>query len=223
MERSEYHTPREYQPSNTFSEGASLEKHGVIAQITDRLYLVMATKINGGETPLTSIPVHWLDPKRERYDIQIRGDKQFTQATQQALDLLQNRGSDFYDFVTQNIGMIQQVEKGSGMQSRTSIPVFLASKKTNVLHTSSQRYASNLVHEAWHSYRYSIWLRTHPEASDALYSAWLRETLKQQETGCLILQYGALVRLKASPVDLLDIKTTIKSPYWEVPYEKRYW
>ncbi len=223
MERGEYYPPTEQQPSPSFSEGMSLEKHGVIAQLTDRLYLTMATKINGGEAPLTSVSANWIDPDRGLYAVQIRGDEQFTNGTQQALDLLQDRASDFYNFVRQNIGIIQQVERGSGMESRAPIPVFLSANKSSIFPNPTKRYASDMVHEAWHSYRYYTWLKAHPEATNTLYAAWLSETIEEQEKECGTIQYGALVRLKASPLDLIDVKTAIKLRHWEVPYEKRYW
>src|SRR6266516_4287561 len=65
------------------------------ARLSDRLYMVMATKINGGEAPLTNVPAGCIEPDREFYDIQIRGDEQFTKGAQEALDLLQARAPDF--------------------------------------------------------------------------------------------------------------------------------
>src|SRR5690349_9647108 len=91
----------EQETVSSFPESLSPEKRGVITQLGDLLYLTMAKKINGGETPSMFVPEGMIDPDGTLYDIAIRGDQPFTKKTQKALHVLQTHAPDFYTFVRQ--------------------------------------------------------------------------------------------------------------------------
>jgi hypothetical protein len=164
-----------------------------------------------------------IEPDREFYDIQIRGDEEFTTRILASLELLRDIVPERYYFVRQNIGIIRQVERGSGIRLRTPIPMYSASKQNAVMESSKKRRAADMMHEAWHSYLYHTWLKNHPEATDTDYVTWMKETLEEQEKECTEIQFGTLVLLKASPIEMLQTRTALKSRYWEVPMEKRWW
>src|SRR6266702_6349330 len=107
-------------------ENISREKKEVGAKLTGRLYLLLAAKINGGDAPLTTVPEEWINAPGQSYDIHIQGDEAFTQRTKEAFEVLRANAADFHTFVKQNIGIIQQVKRGSRMDASELIPVFFA-------------------------------------------------------------------------------------------------
>lgn len=136
--------------------------------------------------------------------ISIKGDTKFVTMTEAALELLKTKVSAHYQIVLANIGIIQQVETGSGMYAWETPPRYAVGRATVV--SGVVWYASSIVHEANHSRQYQ---------AKVSYSG------KEAEEECLNLQREALVMLGAPQAVIDYVGETLKTEYWNNPH--RWW
>jgi len=152
------------------------------------------------------------------YEIDVIGDVNCKSKNYQALDLLKNKAEIFYNMVTHNLGVIECIEKGSGVNVFGDPPRFSVGKLT--LNREPIMYASTIVHDACHSKLYSDYLKNNPTTE------YVPRHIYGEKTGeekCLIVQRNALVMLDY-PYDTSNfVQGALATKYWEIPYKDRYW
>lgn len=137
--------------------------------------------------------------------IQIIGNDICFEQTSEALSLLQTAAT-YYNFVTEHIGAIECVERGSGMFSWYNPPTFKAGRETR--DGGKMWYAGTIAHDSCHSKQYQDGRKLSDE---------------QAEAECLNFQFDALQAMSADQATLDWVQNAIKTRYWEVPYEDRWW
>jgi len=163
---------------------------------------------------------------------QIIGDSDSAAKINKALDLL-SKNASYYALVCKYIGVIEVVEQGSGMVAYDTPPRFLLSKKLISLYPPNEEgiespnnpilLAGVILHDACHSALYHFFLLNHPRYKkppgppDEVWSG------EKAEIKCVHEQYNAVKWLGGNEEILEDIKNSIKSKYWEIPYEQRWW
>ncbi|MFZ3107162.1 MAG: hypothetical protein WA105_07280, partial [Candidatus Hydromicrobium sp.] len=85
----------------------------------DETYTLIATATNSGGSATDSITLAWgcTDEEINKIEnkIKILGDEAFINGTNEAINLLNTKARSYYDIVVNYIGIIQQVDKGSGI------------------------------------------------------------------------------------------------------------
>lgn len=147
-------------------------------------------------------------------EIRIRGDSECNIQTKQALDLLKEKSIQFYKISNKYIGIVECVEKGSGIRTWEIPARYLVGKPTR--EAGVIWYASTLVHEACHSRQYR-------ESWPILHMLKTRVLGKNIEKECLNVQYDVLQSIGAEKYVLEHVKKSIDEEYWKVDYNKRWW
>ncbi|MBI2589046.1 hypothetical protein HYW35_02495 [Candidatus Saccharibacteria bacterium] len=149
--------------------------------------------------------------------ITIIGNGNFIQQSRAALDLLQNKTPNHFKLVVDNMGMILQVDRGSGMNPWFDPTIFFATDEQ--FRPGTSWYAGVLVHDANHSIQWKDYKKAHPNqpVPPDIYSG---ETAERE---CTKIQLAALEQIGA-PQDQIDwAKAALETRYWEIPHEKRDW
>lgn len=158
------------------------------------------------------------DQSVKPYEIAIVGDDSCKTKTNQALDLLRNNAGIHYEVVTYHVGVIECVDKGSGIEVWATPPRFRAGEIT--VDGGTIWYAGTIVHDSCHSKLYSDYLKKNPQTGfvpSNIYSG------KDAEAQCLVVQHNALVLLGAPQTTLDTVENALESEYWKIPYEDRWW
>jgi len=168
------------------------------------------------------------DQSVKPYEIAIVGDDSCKTKTNQALDLLRNNAGIHYEVVTYHVGVIECVDKGSGIEVWATPPRFRAGEIT--VDGGTIWYAGSIVHESCHSKLYSDYLKNNPQTGlpslgktnfgfvpSNIYSG------KDAEAQCVTVQYHALVLLGATQTTLDTVENALEREYWKIPYEDRWW
>jgi len=153
----------------------------------------------------------------EPYEIEIIGDNDFIEKTNQALDLLENKAFVHYTVVIRYIGIIEWADTGSGMFAWEDPPRYKVGEAT--VDAGTIWYAGTIVHDSIHSKQYNDYLAENP-SGPVPDEVWTGESA---EAKCLNVQYDALEKIGAGQQTLDYIKNAIDTKYWEVPYEDRWW
>jgi len=150
------------------------------------------------------------------HEIPIIGDNSCKIKTNKALELLKNKAKNHFEIVTDHIRIIKCVEKGSGIRVQDSR--VLVGEMT--INAGTVWYAGSLVHESCHSLLYSDYLKNNPQSNyvpSDIYSG------RDAEAFCLGLQYYALSLIDHGRYTSDYFVNILKSEYWEIPYEDRWW
>ena len=120
----------------------------------------------------------------------IIGDDEFIKNTKAALSHIEKDAPSFYELVTNYISIIRRGE-ASGMRAFDPLPTFQVGLKTS--RTPLQWYASDIVHDAYHSKLYNDYVKTsgRPVPSDI----W---TGREAENACLSVQEDFLKAVHAT-------------------------
>jgi hypothetical protein len=145
--------------------------------------------------------------------IEIRGDKNCKENTLSALKLLFNKAHQFFEHAEKYIGIIECVDKGSGIYVYEDPPRYLVGSST--LNSGDIWYAGTIVHDAQHSRLYREYGKT-PVPSE-VYSG------DKAEASCIQVQYEAISALGADQATLDFLKSVHDTKYWEIDYEDRWW
>jgi len=150
------------------------------------------------------------------YEIPIVGNVDCKIKTNKALELLKNKAKKHFEIVTDNIRIIECVEKGSGIRvwdSRVQIG-------EHTMNAGTIWLAGALVHESCHSLLYSDYLKNNPQSNFVptdVYSG------RNAETFCLGFQYSAISMIDHGRYTADYFINLLKSKWWEIPYEDRWW
>ena len=149
-------------------------------------------------------------------EIPIVGNVDCKIKTNKALELLKNKAKKHFEIVTDNIRIIECVEKGSGIRvwdSRVQIG-------EPTMNAGTIWLAGALVHESCHSLLYSDYLKNNPQSNfvpSDIYSG------RNAETFCLGFQYSAISMIDHGRYTADYFINLLKSKWWEIPYEDRWW
>lgn len=149
--------------------------------------------------------------------IQIKGDAGCKSSTMDALTLLSDSAPTHYTTVTKYIGVIECVQKGSGMFASETPPRFAVGD--NERNAGTIWYAGTIAHDAGHSKLYNDYKTAHP-GEPVPPDVWTGEAA---ERICLDAQYDALTKIGGTQVQLDDVRNAITTKYYEVPYSQRWW
>ncbi len=151
------------------------------------------------------------------HPIQIIGTDNCVTQTNEALSLLRNKSKTHYDIVITYIGVIECTDTQSGMHAWEKPPRFQVGNATR--NAGTIWYAGTIVHDAWHSKQYNDYVLTQGTTAvpAEVYSG------KNAEAECLDMQHDALSNIGATQSTLDYIQEVIKSEYWNVDYDKRWW
>ncbi|MCL1806115.1 MAG: S-layer homology domain-containing protein [Oscillospiraceae bacterium] len=150
-------------------------------------------------------------PMPEFYNILLDGGDLFTQNTQAALELIQEKSPSGWELVTSYIGCIQQGES-SGMWAFLTPPTFVVG---NATYTSSTTwYASSIVHDAHHSKQYHDHLAVHGSVPNEVWTGY------DAEMQCLAVQIAFLEEIGAPQYEIDHAKSLIGSNWWDID---RWW
>jgi hypothetical protein len=141
------------------------------------------------------------------YEIVIRGDETCQFKTSQALDLLKSKSFKDYEYVKENIGIIECAERGSGMYVWEKPPRFVAGRMTYE-NNSTNLYASAIVHDACHVVQFKQGRSFNGE---------------EAERECLDIQYSSLKMIGGTMEELEAVRSAFEKRYWEIPYKDRNW
>lgn len=158
------------------------------------------------EKPPTSVSIS--QPKE--YTLEIKGDKQCIQDTNDALDNLRFAAPAEYSNVKRYIGIIECIESNSGIAVKENPPRFQVGKPTYESSYGSMWYASVLAHEACHSRLYREYLAAHPKQQVPLDAYGGRPG----EETCLSVQAGVLKKLGAGDTLINSTLSAINTDYW---------
>ena len=143
--------------------------------------------------------------------IQIKGDQNCINKTQEAFNLLKEKDLISYQRVNKYIGIIECVPQGSGMYAWETPPRFAVGEQT--LNSDIKWYAGAIVHDAHHSELYHNYLASHPGAA-VPDNIW---TGKDAEFDCINIQRETLIKVGADQYTLDYLESTKNSNYWETP------
>lgn len=151
------------------------------------------------------------------YELQIKGDKDCLQVTNDALDNLRLMVPDEYSNVRKYIGIVECVESNSGIVVQENPPRFQAGRQTYAGNYGSMGFSGVLAHEACHSRLYREYLAAHPGqiVPPEVYSQ------KNGESKCIEVQIKVLEKLGAGTALVDAIKAELDTNYWE--QKDRYW
>jgi len=156
------------------------------------------------------------EPKAGLYEIPIVGNVDCKIKTIKALELLRNKAKNHFEIVTDHISIIECVDRGSGIRVQdSSVKIGKITMDAGTIW-----YAGVLVHESCHSLLYSDYLKNNPQSNyvpSDIYSG------RDAEAFCLGLQYYALSLIDHGRYTSDYFVNILKSEYWEIPYEDRWW
>lgn len=155
---------------------------------------------------------------KELHTIIVKGDSDCKKKTEEALSLLEKKAFEDYTTVRKYIGIIDCVEKGSGMFAYETPPRYQVGKKT-YYYSDALWYAGTIVHDACHSKLYNDYRTQHPFTSVPP-NVWMG---KNAEEKCLDIQYEASKKIGADEETLSTIKNAINTNYWDIPLSDRQW
>ncbi len=95
--------------------------------------------------------------------IKIIGNQDCVTKTNAALNLLKTKAAQDYERVQKYIGVIECVDKGSGMWAWESPPRYTVGAET--LNTDTTWYAGTIAHDSYHSVQYNDYKAAHPGQS----------------------------------------------------------
>ncbi len=151
------------------------------------------------------------------YKIEIIGNSDFIEKTNEALDLLGIHAPGHYARVIKYIGIIEWVDEGSGMFAWEDPPLFKVGEAT--VGAGTVWYAGTIVHDSIHSKQYHDYLAENP-SGPVPDEVWTGENAEAQ---CLDFQYDALEEIGADQETLEYIKNVLETEYWDIEYDKRWW
>jgi hypothetical protein len=150
----------------------------------------------------------------------IRGDEAFIRATVEALELLKSKAPDVYALVQMHIGNVV-AGKSSGVLPRAlrHLPTTMLTMGPSYSEGSTVEYAGALAHETYHCELYRRAQRGDPHRAVPAneYSG------EQAESSCLRYQCDVLRRLGLSEAHIDRYESSLKSKWWEVPFDERHW
>lgn len=149
--------------------------------------------------------------------ITIKGDDKCRSDTLAALKLVSDKAPAHYATVIKYVGVIECIDKGSGMYAYEAPPRYVVGDVTR--NASTMWYAGTIVHDAGHSKLYHDYLDAHPGES-VPYEEWGGE---ESERLCLEVQHDALTKMGADQYILDHVRNSINTQYWNIPYEDRWW
>lgn len=145
--------------------------------------------------------------------ISIIGDENCKSRTYEALNLLEEKASTHALIIKKYIGIIECVDKGSGMVAQETPPRFKVGLLT--LNAGSIWYAGSIVHDSCHSKLYYDALVNN---GNVYSDDW---TGKVAESKCIAIQYDALEKIGADQKTLDYLKSVIDTNYWDI--SDRWW
>jgi len=152
--------------------------------------------------------------------VAIRGDEAFIRATVEALELLKSKTPDVYALVQMHIGDVV-AGKPSGVLTSAlrHLPTTMLTMGPSYSEGSPVEYAGALAHEIYHCELYRRAQRGDPHRAVAAneYSG------EQAEFLCLRYQCDVLRRLGLSEAHIDRYESSLKSKWWEVPFDQRHW
>lgn len=173
-------------------------------------------------------PVQVAKPPQTVSMPKIIGDPEYVAKITEALNILKNEAPSQYEMVVKYIRVIEVNESGSGMCAWEEPPRFIIGKKSVEQFgpgspMSPVLLAGVLVHDAAHSKLYRDYNSENP-GSEVPSDVW---TGMDAESKCVVVQYDAVKKLlqnRGGNDELLDeIKNSLKSEYWKVNIDKRWW
>lgn len=149
--------------------------------------------------------------------IEIKGDDNCKSITQEKLNLISSKDpDDFNNIVEKYLGIINCADRQSGTYSWERPPRFQVGTLTM---NSGMMYAGAIVHDSYHSKLYNDYLIQNNVKTVPLdiYSG------EGAETKCVEVQIVAMRKMGTDELILTNLRNSLKSKYWEVPFEDRYW
>ncbi|MCL1791219.1 MAG: hypothetical protein FWG40_07670 [Peptococcaceae bacterium] len=141
------------------------------------------------------------------HPILIEGDRRFVQITQNALDFIATKSPEHYEMVTKYIGRIKHTHKGSGMLVEADPPTFVVNDIE--LNSPMCWYASDIVHDAYHSKLFHDYLTDHEYVPDHIYKGY------DAEMKCLQIQKQFLITAGAAQRYINWIDYAPATRWWE--------
>jgi hypothetical protein len=152
--------------------------------------------------------------------VALRGDDAFIRATVEALELLKSKAPDVYALLQMHVGDVV-AGKPSGVLTKAlrHLPTTMVTMSRSYSECSTMEYAGGLAHEIYHCELYRRAQRGDPHRSVPAneYSGEHAESL------CLRYQCDVLRRLGLPEARIDLYESSLKSRWWEVPYDQRHW
>ena len=148
--------------------------------------------------------------------IEIIGDSDCAEKTNEALDLLKEKAPEYYEIVENNIGAIQCAPDGSGLRMFNEPVTYVAGVQT--INAGAIWYASTIAHDSCHAGLYNDYRESHD--GNVPNEAW---TGKKAEINCLLLQKEVLEELGAGDSTMQHMEDMLDSAYWDIPLSERWW
>jgi hypothetical protein len=128
------------------------------------------------------------------------------QRVNDALNLIKEKSKEYDDFVNGNIGIIKCVEKGSGVFVWKKPPILNLGEDTYKV--DKEWLAGSIIHDACHVVQYKN------------SRSYIGESA---ESECLDIQLDFLKTINADNKYIEIVQNSLKTKYWEIPYEQRSW
>lgn len=139
--------------------------------------------------------------------IDIEGNDRFVRITREALNFIAEKSPEHYRMVTTYMKKIKHTNRNSGMLVKENPPTFIVNDVD--LEAPLCWYASDIVHDAWHSKLYHDYLAGHSYVPDSVYMGY------EAEMKCLQVQKEFLIVADVDQRYLDWIDKTPETRWWE--------